>query len=291
MEITIDERSGFCFGVKKTIHLAESELREGEILYCLGEMVHNHREVERLEAKGIVMIDREKYFTLSNCRVIVRAHGEPPETYQYAKDNNIELLDGTCPVVIQLQKRVHEAQEDVGDEGSVVIYGKKNHPEVLGLMGQTDNKAVIIESIDEVENLDFAKPIKLFSQTTMDRGSYNKVHEAINQKIKENDSEQDSAVMRNSICGQVANRIPWLKQFSQKYDSIVFVGGKRSSNSKVLYGHCKNVNPNSYFVTEETEVKDLPLNGAKSVGICGATSTPRWLMENVANSIKDHFSS
>jgi 4-hydroxy-3-methylbut-2-enyl diphosphate reductase len=285
MEVIIDEKSGFCFGVKNAIDMAEEKLKDGSSLYCLGDIVHNDLEVERLESLGLVVIDKDKYFTLSNCKVLIRAHGEPPETYNYAKENNIELLDGTCPVVLRLQDKIRNANNRLHDQGTIVIYGKPQHPEVIGLVGLGDN-AVVVQDIGDLNSIDFSKPIVLHAQTTMNKEKYGQLKLEIKKRLV----SPKLLEAHNSICGQVTNRAPWLEKFSKSVDVVIFVGGLKSSNSKVLFEHCKNSNKNSYFVTSPEEVTELQLSGYQKIGVCGATSTPSWLMKKVADKILEYYS-
>jgi 4-hydroxy-3-methylbut-2-en-1-yl diphosphate reductase len=284
MDVIIDEKSGFCFGVKRAIELAENEVLAGEKLFCLGEIVHNTAEVERLREKGIEFIDRQKYYTISNCKVLIRAHGEPPETYQYALENNIKLLDATCTVVLRLQEKVKSVQH-LNPEAQIVIYGKKDHPEIIGLRGQVKN-TIIVESLDEISCIDYTRPVTLFAQTTKDKIHYAEIKKEIQRKIKEAGQPDSNFVAVNSICGQVANRAPWLAKFSKTVDVLIFVGGKSSSNSKVLFEVCHQNNPNSYFIIGPDEVRGLKLLHANRVGITGATSTPSWLIDSVADQVK-----
>lgn len=280
MEIVIDKKSGFCFGVKRAVELAEYESSQGVKLYCLGEIVHNTEEVNRLKKKGIIFISRNEYFSLSNCRVMIRAHGEPPATYEYALKNNIEIIDATCPVVLKLQEKVRNVKK-LNPSAQVVIYGKTDHPEVVGLKGQVD-EVIIIGSVDEIDTIDFTQPVSLFAQTTRDRKSYQEIKDMILEKLLEAGMTGEDLVIFDSICGQVANRAPWLEEFSRSVDTVVFVGGRNSSNSKVLYDTCRNVNSDTHFVTNAEEAKNIKLNTDNRVGICGATSTPLWLIKEVA---------
>lgn len=284
MKIIIDKKSGFCFGVKKAIENAETELKKGD-LYCLGDIVHNDEEVKRLEKIGLKVIDQEKFFTLKDCRVLIRAHGEPPATYIYAKENNIEIIDGTCPVVSKLQDKIRIAHSSLNGNGSVIIFGKSNHPEVKGLNGQIDNSAVIIQSKEDLHCIDYSKPVILFAQTTMSRTKYWELKMELEKRLVSPDLLESN----DSICGQVANRGPWLEDFSKHVDAVIFVGGQKSSNSKVLFSHCRKANKNSYFVSSKNDIHDLPLKGQDKIGICGATSTPMWLMEEIADNIKQNF--
>ncbi|MBN1116307.1 MAG: 4-hydroxy-3-methylbut-2-enyl diphosphate reductase [Bacteroidales bacterium] len=285
MQVIVDDKSGFCFGVKKAIELSEAELNKNSSLYCLGDIVHNEEEVDRLQKLGLKVIDREEFFSLRNATVLIRAHGEPPSTYNYAKKNKLTLIEGTCPVVLKLQQRMKKKYEELGDKGNIVIFGKAQHPEVIGLNGQVDNKAKIVQDKSDLDDIDFSKPVVLFSQTTMNRDRYHVLKAELEKRLK----TPELLEAYDTICGQMANRAPWLKEFSKTVDAIVFVGGKKSSNSKVLYGHCKDTNPNSYFVSSVSESENLELSEFDKVGVCGATSTPQWLMENVADSIRRRY--
>jgi len=284
LNIEIDKKSGFCFGVVKAISKAEEELAKGETLYCLGDIVHNGQEVERLTRLGLITIDHEQFEQLNNVKVLLRAHGEPPLTYQIAKENNLTLIDASCPVVLKLQSRIKKAYLTAStDDTQIVIYGKKGHAEVNGLVGQTDEKAIVIESEAELNKLDFSKKISLFSQTTKSLDGFNHLVTTLSEKIINSPDFEFS----DTICRQVANRIPNITTFAKKNDIIIFVSGKKSSNGKVLYEHSKKINPNTYFVTEADEITTLQLDLTKKIGICGATSTPRWLMEDVAEKLNE----
>ncbi|MBE6288269.1 MAG: 4-hydroxy-3-methylbut-2-enyl diphosphate reductase [Mediterranea massiliensis] len=279
VRIEIDEGSGFCFGVTTAIKKAEEELAKGGILYCLGDIVHNSREVERLKAMGLVTINHEEFNCLHDAKVLLRAHGEPPETYAIAKANNIEIIDATCPVVLRLQKRIKQeyTQQQEGEEKQIVIYGKNGHAEVLGLVGQTAGKAIVIEKLEEAKLLDFNKSIRLYSQTTKSLDEFRRIVEYIQAHI----SPHVTFEYYDTICRQVANRIPNIRRFASEHDLIFFVSGKKSSNGKILFSECLKVNPNSYLVDSTEEIDPTWLQGASSIGICGATSTPKWLMEEI----------
>lgn len=288
MEITIDKNSGYCFGVEFAIQMAEDELDSDGTLYCLGDIVHNSMEVERLNKKGLQIIDKERLKDLQNCKVLIRAHGEPPETYKLALENNIELIDASCPVVLKLQNRVkHAYDKTTFDNGQIVIYGQMGHAEVIGLTGQTKDQAIIITCPEDLVKIDFTKPVTLFSQTTKSTSGFYKIKALIEEKIKEAKPQiLDDFDANDSICRQVSNREPQLIKFSQQQDIIIFVSGKKSSNGKALFGVCKNTNNRSYFIENELELDKSWFLPQDKVGICGATSTPMWLMENVANAIK-----
>ncbi len=292
MQIRIDKNSGYCFGVEYAIQMAEEEMEGGEPLYCLGDIVHNSMEVQRLEAKGLRIISREQLVELSDCKVLIRAHGEPPETYQLALANNIELVDASCPVVLKLQNRVKHAYDKLVDkDGQIVIYGQNGHAEVIGLAGQTRDNAIIITSEADLAKLDFTRPITLFSQTTKSTEGFYKIKALIEDKIKEA-RQSDEALdfdANDSICRQVSNREPQLRKFSEENDVIIFVSGKKSSNGKALYAVCKQTNERSYFVENQEEVDLSWFTSHDRVGICGATSTPMWLMQEVADFIGDFW--
>lgn len=288
VKVEIDEGSGFCFGVVTAIRKAEEELANGGTLYCLGDIVHNSREVERLENMGLTTINHEEFRQLKNAKVLLRAHGEPPETYEIARRNNIEIIDATCPVVLQLQKRIK--QEFMAEESSdkqIVIYGKNGHAEVLGLVGQTNGKAIVIEKLEEAQRLDLTKDIRLYSQTTKSLDEFRRIVEYIKAHI----SPGVSFEYYDTICRQVANRIPNIRKFASSHDLIFFVSGKKSSNGKMLFAECQKVNSNSHLIDNAAEIDNNLLTGASSIGICGATSTPKWLMEEISDAIKERLTS
>ncbi len=289
VRVEIDKRSGFCFGVVNAINRAEKELESGEPLYCLGEIVHNGEEVERLTKMGLITITYDDLSKLSGERVLLRAHGEPPETYKRASENDIKIVDASCPVVLKLQEKVKKGWEQMQlQNGQVVIYGKRGHAEVIGLIGQTQGNAVVIENISEIESLDFSRPIEIFAQTTKSADEYREISQEISTRMG-TDSSGNPIHFRsyNSICGQVANRKKELMIFSKNHDVILFVSGKNSSNGKMLYEVCKSINNRTHFVTSASEVDKLWFANAQSVGVCGATSTPLWLMEQVASAVND----
>ena len=280
IQVEIDSGSGFCFGVTTAIKKAEEELAAGKKMYCLGDIVHNGMEVERLTAMGMTTINHEQLRELHDVKVLLRAHGEPPETYELARRNNIEIIDATCPVVLQLQNRIKK-QFDANPDAQIVIFGKNGHAEVLGLVGQTRSQAIVIEHFDEVPKLDFNRDIYLYSQTTKSLDEFHRIIEYIQSHIS------PTAVFRSfdTICRQVANRMPNIARFATQHDVIIFVSGRKSSNGKVLYNECKAVNPNSYHVENAEEINLDWFANAKTVGICGATSTPKWLMEECSDHI------
>ena len=283
IKVEIDEGSGFCFGVVTAIHKAEEELAKGETLYCLGDIVHNSREVDRLKTMGLITINREEFKQLKNAKVLLRAHGEPPETYIIARENNIEIIDATCPVVLRLQKRIRQGYlADSDEEKQIVIYGKSGHAEVLGLVGQTDGKAIVIEKAEEAKKLDLNKSIRLFSQTTKSLDEFQEIVEYFKQHI----SPEATFEYYDTICRQVANRMPKLREFATTHDLIFFVSGKKSSNGKMLFEECLKVNANSHLIDNEKEIDPSLLQNVKSIGVCGATSTPKWLMEKIYNHIR-----
>ena len=273
-QIEIDNGSGFCFGVTTAIKKAEEELQKGNTLYCLGDIVHNGMECDRLRQMGLITINHEELANLRNAKVLLRAHGEPPATYETARRNNIEIIDATCPVVLQLQKRIKDKWTN-DSKAQVVIFGKNGHAEVLGLVGQTNGKAIVIEKFDDVKNLDFTRDIYLYSQTTKSLDEFHRIIEYIQEHI----SPEASFQSFDTICRQVANRMPNISQFATRHDLILFVSGRKSSNGKVLYNECVRVNPNSYLIEGPEEIKPEWLKDVKTIGICGATSTPKWLME------------
>ena len=276
MNIEIDQHSGFCFGVVYAIEMAEDFLKEKGQLYCLGDIVHNDKEVDRLTAMGLEIITHEDLKDLKDATVLIRAHGEPPSTYLLAMENNLELVDASCPVVLKLQNRIRHAHEG---ERTIVILGKKGHAEVNGLVGQTNQNAIVISSVEEVADLEIDGPVSLFSQTTKGTKLLYEVRQAMEEKFGQVD-------FNDTICRQVSNREPELTRFSAKHDIIIFVSGKKSSNGKALYGTCKSVNPDSYFISGPEELNPEWFEGKLSAGICGATSTPMWLMEEVAGTIR-----
>ncbi|MCH5225203.1 MAG: 4-hydroxy-3-methylbut-2-enyl diphosphate reductase [Muribaculaceae bacterium] len=289
MKVEIDSNSGFCFGVVTAINKAEDELGNSGQLYCLGDIVHNAREVERLQEKGLKTITHEDLKDLRDVKVLLRAHGEPPQTYQIAKDNNIEVIDATCPVVLQLQRRIKktydegvESERQGGKKPLIVIYGKNGHAEVNGLVGQTNGEAVVIQDIAGIDTLDLSRDIILYSQTTKSIEGFKEVVEEIGKRKKEGKFEY-----YDTICRQVANRMQKMREFASNHDVIFFVSGTKSSNGKVLFEMCREVNPHTYLISDESQVDFGLLEGAHSVGVCGATSTPLWLMEKIANVIKN----
>ncbi len=289
MNIEIDPRSGFCFGVVNAINQAEKELLGADDLYCLGDIVHNSEEVNRLEQNGLITIDHKTLENLKGKKVLLRAHGEPPETYRIAEKNGITIVDATCPVVLKLQSRIKRSWESLKDHGAqIVIYGKKGHAEVNGLVGQTDGNAIVIEHLDQISIIDFSKPVVLFSQTTMSPDSYLHLADTIRKKMVEAFGAEDVPLTINkTTCGQVSNRKKEVEQFAQRHQMVVFVSGEKSSNGKMLYEICKSANDRTYMVTSPNGVNPDWFKDVDDVGICGATSTPVWLMQMVADKIKE----
>ena len=291
MQIDLDTRAGFCFGVQNAIEIAERELRAGNTVYCLGQIVHNEMEISRLEKMGLITIDHEQYTQLKNARVLIRAHGEPPETYRIASENNIQLIDATCPIVAHLQNKIRTCYDEIKKEkGQVVIFGKKGHAEVIGLIGQTGNTAIVINNEEDLEKIDYRKPVYLYSQTTRDIHQYERLKEEIQRRIREaGDQEPASFISYNTICSQVSNRAPELEAFARDHDLMIFVSGRNSSNGRYLYDICRKTNPNTLFVSLPEELA-LPLPGnPQSIGISGATSTPGWLMEKIREKIRQFY--
>lgn len=287
MFVEIDEGSGFCFGVVYAIQMAEEELDKSGKLYCLGDIVHNNVEVERLKSKGLVTINHEQLKELKNCKVLLRAHGEPPGTYQIALRNNIQLIDASCPVVLRLQNKIKDGFDEITKiGGQVIIYGKKGHAEVNGLVGQAKGKAIVVEEIKDLDKVDFTKPINIFSQTTKSTEGFAAVIEEIKKRSKEVNEDDIPLITNDTICRQVSNRGPKLQEFAKKHDVIIFVSGKKSSNGRMLYNICKEVNSSTYFVSNVEDIDESWFKESETVGICGATSTPRWLMEKIALEIK-----
>lgn len=282
MQIEIDEGSGFCFGVTTAIKKAEEELQKGGTLYCLGDIVHNGMEVDRLTGQGLVTIGHEEMEELHDAKVLLRAHGEPPYTYELAHRNNIEIIDATCPVVLALQRRIKK-QFASNPDAQIVIFGKKGHAEVLGLVGQTNQRAIVIEKFDEVDKLDFSRDIYLYSQTTKSLDEFHRIIDYCQAHISA------GAIFKSfdTICRQVANRIDNIKAFAAQHDLVLFVSGHKSSNGKVLFNQCLSVNKNSHLIESVAEIDLSWLDGVETVGICGATSTPKWLMEEIGNSLSN----
>jgi 4-hydroxy-3-methylbut-2-enyl diphosphate reductase len=283
VEITIDQSSGFCFGVVNAIRSAERELQNTNELYCLGDLVHNNLEMDRLKELGLRSINYELFTQLQNRTVLLRAHGEPPETYRLAQQNQIKIIDATCPVVLRLQRQIHRCyQETKNLSTQLVIYGKKGHAEVNGLVGQTNETAIVIEKIEDLNKIDFGRDMILFSQTTKSLDGFGAIVEAINRRI----SPGVQFRFFDTICRQVANRLPNIQKFAFRHDRIYFVAGKKSSNGKMLFEECRKANPQTVFITGASEITEPLPPEIHTVGVCGATSTPKWLMEEVAERIR-----
>lgn len=280
VQIEIDDGSGFCFGVTTAIRKAEEELAAGKTLYCLGDIVHNGMECERLRSMGLITINHDELKALHDVKVLLRAHGEPPETYEIARRNNIEIIDATCPVVLQLQRRI-KREYDSNPDAQIVIFGKPGHAEVLGLVGQTNSKAIVIAGIDDAKALDFNRDIYLYSQTTKSLDEFHRIIDYIQDHI----SPEATFRSFDTICRQVANRMPNISSFAKRHDLILFVCGRKSSNGKVLFNECRSVNPNSHLIEGPDEIKREWIEGIDTIGICGATSTPKWLMERCRDRI------
>lgn len=282
MKVEIDNDSGFCFGVVTAIRKAEEELQKSGTLYCLGDIVHNSDEVQRLSSKGLKIITHSEMEKLHGVKVLLRAHGEPPSTYELARRNGIEIIDATCPVVLRLQQRIKDTfSTPAGQRPQIVIYGKNGHAEVNGLVGQTAGEAIVIESAADLDRIDFSRDVALYSQTTKSLEGFRHITEEIRRRLRPGCRLESF----DTICRQVANRVEKLQRFARAHDVVLFVAGKKSSNGKVLYANCREVNPSTYLISNPSELDRQWLAGAESVGICGATSTPRWLMEQVKNSI------
>lgn len=288
MIIEIDPNAGLCFGVVNAIKTAEENLSKGIEINCLGEIVHNEMENSRLQKIGMKTVKHEQLPDLAGKDVLIRAHGEPPSTYELAKKHNINLIDATCPVVLKLQERVRRAWERLQPlGGTVIIYGKKGHAEVIGLCGQTNNRAVVVQDLPDLDGIDFSKPIEIFSQTTKEPEHYRMIVDEIKRRMAINTPHSETLLkVNNTICGQVSNRKPHIQEFAQKHDVMIFVSGTNSSNGKMLYGACLAINPNSYLVASPSELRKEWFDGYQSVGISGATSTPLWLMQEVERAIE-----
>ena len=283
IEGEIDKDSGFCFGVVNAIESAERELKTSKTLYCLGDIVHNSLEVERLRQRGLCTIEHEEFARLKDCKVLLRAHGEPPSTYQVAQQNRITIVDATCPVVLRLQRKIHKCYLETRSKGTqLVIYGKKGHAEVNGLVGQTEGTAIVVEKPEDLDRLDFQQGISLFSQTTKSLDGFRKIVSEIQQRI----APGVEFAYHDTICRQVANRLHNIKAFASQHDWVYFVAGKKSSNGKMLFDECLKANAHTVFISDASEVQDPLPAGVERVGICGATSTPKWLMEAVADRVR-----
>lgn len=285
MIVDIDIDSGFCFGVVNAIKKAEEVLENDGTLYCLGDIVHNSEELERLSKKGLVVITHKELHNLKNVKVLLRAHGEPPSTYAIAKKNDIEIIDATCPVVLKLQERIKNEFEKDGDKIQIVIYGKNGHAEVNGLVGQTNGEAIVIENRNDLDKIDYKRPIALYSQTTKSPEGFIQIVDNITKRFQLSKGFE----FYDTICRQVAGRVKGLKKFAASYDIVLFVSGAKSSNGKVLFEECKKVNPDTFLIADIGDIDFKWFEGKERIGICGATSTPRWLMEKIAAFIKNSY--
>lgn len=279
--VVIDENSGFCFGVINAIQTAEDYLREHQSLFCLGDIVHNNEEVRRLSEMGLQIITHEQFKNLKDTSVLIRAHGEPPEVYQIAKKNRIRLIDATCPVVLRLQKRILDEYHSGTAPKQILIFGKKGHAEVIGLLGQTENTGIVISSPEDIDRIDFSLPSTIYSQTTQSVEEYNQLIDRIHKRY-EAEGHAELFEYKDTICRKVASRAKQIADFATHFDVILFVSGEKSSNGLYLYNICKQHNPHSYLLTGVNQLKDINLTEADSIGICGATSTPMWLMQEIA---------
>lgn len=288
MNVTIDPHSGFCFGVVYAIEIAERELAKSDKLYCLGDIVHNNMEVKRLKDMGLIIIEHDELDRLHDCKVLIRAHGEPPETYRIALKNNLELIDASCPIVLNLQNEIRYGFEEMQDKGGqIVIYGKEGHAEVNGLRGQTLGKAIVIGSGDDLGKIDFRKPVHLYAQTTKSVSGFQEIVEKIRQRMEAVTPGGNIDFRWNdTICRQVSNRSGKLQKFAGKFEAVIFVSGKKSSNGMILYQVCKDMNPNTHLVSGKEDLRREWFSKVCNVGVCGATSTPMWLMEEVAAEIR-----
>ncbi len=289
MKVTIDKNSGFCWGVVRTVEIAEEVLQQSPELYSLGPIIHNPMEISRLNEKGLETVTHADFERLSGKKVLIRAHGEPPSTYALARKHNIELIDATCPVVTKVQERIRKFY----DKGyQVVIFGKKDHAEVIGLVGHTNGEAIVIKSVEETEQVDPTRKTVLFSQTTMDKPTFYEIARVLREKIRaefEVGTFEEAAIdfhAKDTICGQVSGRDRKLREFAAQNDVIVFVAGRNSSNGKVLFDICRSANPRTYFIEDVPELQAAWFDGVETVGISGATSTPQWLMEKVKDAIE-----
>jgi len=288
MKVTIDPHSGFCFGVVYAIEIAERELGLSGKLYCLGDIVHNNMEVNRLKQLGLVVIEREDLDSLRDCKVLIRAHGEPPETYRIALKNNLELIDASCPIVLKLQNDIrHGFLEMQKINGQIVIYGKEGHAEVNGLKGQTNGKAIVVGDEHDLDKIDFHRPVSLFAQTTKSVDGFRGIVRIIGERMeKVNSGNPPEFVWNDSVCRQVSNRSIQLEEFAARFEVVIFVSGKKSSNGLILFEVCKNINPSTWLISGREELEPAWFDGKSEVGVCGATSTPMWLMEQVAEEIR-----
>lgn len=287
MKVSIEEKSGFCFGVKRAIDMAEKMLDQGETVYCLGEIVHNEKEIRRLVGKGLIFIGHKDLENLRNKKVLIRAHGEPPETYETARKNKLTVIDGTCPIVLALQNNIRKRYEEMDKtEDQILIYGKNGHPEITGLVGQTGKNALVIRDPEELKKIELKKNIILYSQTTMDTGGFEQVSDVLRKKL--NFEESGKVEINNSICSHISHREPGLRNFASRNEVLVFVAGLSSSNGRILYEICRSENAATYFISESDELNPVWFEKVRTVGVTGATSTPVWLLEEVAEVIRSY---
>ena len=290
MNVEIDPHAGFCFGVRKAVQFAEQILSAEGTLYCLGDLVHNEEELHRLTALGLKTIDHRQFEQLRNCRVLIRAHGEPPETYETARRNNIELIDATCPVVLKLQEKIRKSYGEIREEeGQLVIFGKKDHAEVQGLDGQTGYQAIVIEKPEDLNKIDYSRPVHLYAQTTMNGEDYKAVVNEISVRMEKAGGGTEAFRCTQSICQQVSGRISKLREFCRRFDVVLFVSSPKSSNGRILYEECRRVREESYFIEGPDDIQNSWFRPDSRVGITGATSTPAWLMEKVARQVKERM--
>lgn len=290
MVVETDKQSGFCFGVQNAVEIAEKALLKGEKVFSLGPIVHNDKEVERLSSLGLVSIDHDEFRKLRNCNVLIRAHGEPPETYVTAEENNINIIEATCPIVKRLQSKIKDTWMKTKEtNGQVVIFGKPGHAEVVGLLGQINNEGILVSEPGDLERIDATRPVYLFAQTTMSVKEYRNITDIIRSRLVADGISDPGKklIVNNTICGQVSNREPHLKVFARKHDVVIFVSGRESSNGKMLYSVCKTINPDTHFVSSPEEIEKSWFTGKESAGICGATSTPKWLIEKIRDIISN----
>lgn len=287
MIVEIDKKSGFCFGVVHAIEAAEYELEKTESLYCLGDIVHNSLEVERLNGIGLRVIDNEKFQVLRDSKVLIRAHGEPPETYALARKNNIQLTDASCPIVLNLQNKIQKGFEEMQKlDGQIVIFGKEGHAEVIGLKGQAKGRAIVISGIADLDKINFQKPLRLYAQTTQSPEKLQEIKTAIQKRYLETGNTEDFWFKAfDTICRQVSNRAPELMEFAKKFDVVLFVSDQKSSNGQYLLSVCKESNAQTHFVSKTENIDSEWFKNANSVGICGATSTPQWVMEEIRDAV------
>ena len=290
MIVEVDKHSGFCFGVQNAVEIAEKALKAGEKVFSLGSIVHNDKEVERLSSLGLKSIDHDYFRQLKDCKVLIRAHGEPPETYITAASNNIFIIEATCPIVKRLQSRIKDTWlETRKRNGQIVIFGKSGHAEVIGLLGQINNEGILVSDLSDIDKVDINRPVYLFAQTTMGVKPYNSFASILRKKMKDNGiaNIESMLTVNRTICGQVSNREPHLKEFASRHETIIFVSGRESSNGRMLYSVCKSINPDTHFVSSPEEIDKSWFEGRKSAGICGATSTPKWLIEKIRDIISN----